>query len=138
MPFNNSRYFYPTFPYDVINSTPARYSLYDSIICGSISTPLIVNPANILARKAQKYAKSLKIQHFGTFSAHPISLMEALPRRNYTLTVDNGKEFASHESAAETLQIKVYFADPYSAWQRGSNENTNGLIRQYVPKGSEV
>jgi len=67
-----------------------------------------------------------------------ITLMELLPRRNYTLTVDNGKEFASHESVAETLQIKVYFADPYSAWQRGLNENTNGLIRQYVPKGSDV
>jgi IS30 family transposase len=67
-----------------------------------------------------------------------ISLMELLPGRNYTLTVDNGKEFASHESIAETLQIKVYFADPYSAWQRGLNENTNGLIRQYVPKGSDV
>ncbi|GAG08733.1 unnamed protein product, partial [marine sediment metagenome] len=66
-----------------------------------------------------------------------ISLMELLPRRNYTLTVDNGKEFASHESIADALQIKVYFADPYSAWQRGLNENTNGLIRQYVPKGSD-
>ena len=67
-----------------------------------------------------------------------ISLMELLPRRNYKLTVDNGKEFASHESVAETLRIKLFFADPYSAWQRGLNENTNGLIRQYVPKGSEV
>ncbi len=67
-----------------------------------------------------------------------ISLMELLPRRNYTLTVDNGKEFASHESVADALQIKVYFADPYSAWQRGLNENTNGLIRQYVPKGSNI
>jgi len=67
-----------------------------------------------------------------------ISLMEMLPRRSYTLTVDNGKEFASHESVAEKLRIKVYFADPYSAWQRGLNENTNGLIRQYVPKGSDV
>jgi len=67
-----------------------------------------------------------------------ITLMDVLPRRNYTLTVDNGKEFASHESVAETLQIKVYFADPYSAWQRGLNENTNGLIRQYVPKGSDI
>ena len=67
-----------------------------------------------------------------------ISLMDFLPRRNYTLTVDNGKEFASHESVADTLRIRVYFADPYSAWQRGLNENTNGLIRQYVPKGSEV
>ena len=67
-----------------------------------------------------------------------ISLMDFLPRRNYTLTVDNGKEFASHESVADALRIRVYFADPYSAWQRGLNENTNGLIRQYVPKGSEV
>jgi IS30 family transposase len=67
-----------------------------------------------------------------------IYLMELLPRRNYTLTVDNGKEFASHESVADALRIKVFFADPYSAWQRGLNENTNGLIRQYVPKGSDV
>ena len=66
------------------------------------------------------------------------SLLEFVPRRNFTLTVDNGKEFAHHESVAEALQIKVYFADPYSAWQRGLNENTNGLIRQYVPKGSDV
>ena len=67
-----------------------------------------------------------------------VSLMDLLPRRSYTLTVDNGKEFASHESVADALRIRVYFADPYSAWQRGLNENTNGLIRQYVPKGSEV
>lgn len=67
-----------------------------------------------------------------------IELMELLPRRNYTLTVDNGKEFSNHESIARTLEIKVFFADPYSAWQRGLNENTNGLIRQYVPKGSDI
>ena len=67
-----------------------------------------------------------------------ISLMELLPRRNYTLTVDNGKEFSNHESIARMLEIKVFFADPYSAWQRGLNENTNGLIRQYVPKGSDI
>ncbi|MFC1795430.1 IS30 family transposase [Planctomycetota bacterium] len=67
-----------------------------------------------------------------------IGLMAWLPRRHYTLTVDNGKEFSNHESVAATLQIKVYFADPYSAWQRGLNENTNGLIRQYVPKGSDI
>lgn len=67
-----------------------------------------------------------------------IALMDMLPRRTYTLTVDNGKEFSNHESIAETLEIKVFFADPYSAWQRGLNENTNGLIRQYVPKGSDI
>ena len=67
-----------------------------------------------------------------------VSAMKYLPRRHYTLTVDNGKEFSSHENVASRLQIKVYFADPYSAWQRGLNENTNGLIQQYVPKGSDV
>ena len=67
-----------------------------------------------------------------------VRLMKALPRRTHTLTVDNGKEFAGHETIARTLQIGVYFADPYSAWQRGLNENTNGLIRQYVPKGSDI
>lgn len=67
-----------------------------------------------------------------------VSAMEYLPGRHYTLTVDNGKEFSSHENVASKLQIKVYFADPYSAWQRGLNENTNGLIRQYVPKASDV
>ena len=67
-----------------------------------------------------------------------VSLMELLPRRNYTLTVDNGKEFSNHESIAQTLEINVFFADPYSAWQRGLNENTNGLIRQYVPKGGDI
>lgn len=67
-----------------------------------------------------------------------VRLMKSLPRRNYTLTVDNGKEFAGHESIAESLQIRVFFADAYSAWQRGLNENTNGLIRQYVPKGADV
>ena len=50
-----------------------------------------------------------------------ISLMDLLPRRNYTLTVDNGKEFASHESVAAALRIRVYFVDQYSAWQRGLN-----------------
>jgi IS30 family transposase len=67
-----------------------------------------------------------------------ISAMKSLSRRHYTLTVDNGKEFSNHENVASKLQIKVYFADPYSAWQRGLNENTNGLIRQYVPKSSEI
>lgn len=51
-----------------------------------------------------------------------------------TITFDNGKEFASHEKIAELLNTKTYFAHPYSSWERGLNENTNGLIRQYLPK----
>jgi len=53
-----------------------------------------------------------------------------------TLTVDNGKEFACHENIAEDLNLKVFFCDPYSPWQRGLNENQNGLIRQYIPKST--
>jgi IS30 family transposase len=51
-----------------------------------------------------------------------------------TITTDNGKEFAGYLEIESELHTKVYFADPYSAWQRGTNENTNGLIRQYIPK----
>ena len=56
--------------------------------------------------------------------------------RLFTITADNGKEFAGHEKIAQALNVKVYFAHPYSSWERGVNENTNGLIRQYFPKGS--
>lgn len=53
-----------------------------------------------------------------------------------TITSDNGKEFANHQSIAETLDIDYYFAKPYHSWERGANENLNGLIRQYFPKKS--
>jgi IS30 family transposase len=52
----------------------------------------------------------------------------------HTITCDNGKEFADHEAVAKALDAKVYFAHPYASWERGTNENTNGLIRQYFPK----
>jgi len=52
----------------------------------------------------------------------------------HTLTTDNGKEFAQHERIAEKLKADFYFAHPYSSWERGANENMNGLIRQFFPK----
>ena len=54
-----------------------------------------------------------------------------------TLTVDNGKEFSNFKELEDKTGLKVYFADPYAAWQRGTNENTNGLLRQYFPKGTD-
>ena len=62
-----------------------------------------------------------------------------LPVRDkvHTLTSDHGKEFAYHAQIAETLNLKFYFAHPYAAWEPGTNENTNGLLRQYFPKKSD-
>jgi len=51
-----------------------------------------------------------------------------------TLTLDNGKEFSHYQQIDQALGLQTYFADPYSSWQRGSNENFIGLLRQYVPK----
>ena len=58
------------------------------------------------------------------------------PHRNrvHTITYDNGLEFAEHQKMAQTLSANIYFAHPYASWERGLNENTNGLIRQYLPK----
>jgi len=55
-----------------------------------------------------------------------------------TLTYDRGKEIAYHRELAKATNIRVYFCDPQSLWQRGSCENTNGLLRQYLPKGSDL
>jgi len=60
------------------------------------------------------------------------------PALRKTLTLDNGKEFAEHEQLEAEAKIKVYFAKPYSAWQRGTNENTNGLVRSFFPKGTDL
>ena len=64
-----------------------------------------------------------------------ISLLADFPV--HTITCDNGKEFTSHEEIANVLEAEVYFAHPYASWERGTNENTNGLIRQYIPKDTK-
>jgi IS30 family transposase len=66
-----------------------------------------------------------------------IELLAPLAAKVHTITVDNGKEFCEHQLIAAGLQARIYFAHPYSSWERGLNENTNGLVRQYFPKKYE-
>lgn len=66
-----------------------------------------------------------------------IDLLQPVADRSHTLTADNGKEFAEHERISQALQVDFFFAHPFSAWERGANENMNGLIRQYIPKKSD-
>ncbi|WP_293680504.1 IS30 family transposase, partial [Thiolapillus sp.] len=66
-----------------------------------------------------------------------INTLGAVADQVATITFDNGKEFAYHKQIAEALECEVYFARPYHSWERGTNENMNGLIRQYFPKGTD-
>jgi len=61
-----------------------------------------------------------------------------LKARVHTITFDNGKEFADHKGIASDLKADIYFAHPYASWERGTNENTNGLVRQYFPKTRDL
>jgi len=66
-----------------------------------------------------------------------IEMMQPIKAITHTLTSDNGKEFAYHKDISSALEADFYFAHPYHSWERGLNEHTNGLIRQYLPKKSE-
>jgi len=73
-----------------------------------------------------------------TFTSQSIKVFQVIPCAfRHPLTLDNGKENARFQMLEKKIGVKVYFADPYSSWQRGLNENTNGLLRQYFPKGSD-
>ena len=89
-----------------------------------------------LVERKSGYAVLAKVRNK---SAHLVSCaiinrLKPIAMKVQTLTYDNGKEFAGHATIDHALGSVSYFADPYSSWQRGSNENLNGLIRQYIPK----
>lgn len=67
-----------------------------------------------------------------------IELLTPYKKHVHTITADNGGEFAEHKKVAKALDADFYFAHPYSSWERGANENANGLLRQYVKKGTDL
>jgi IS30 family transposase len=84
----------------------------------------------LLARVSDRRAATVRAAAEERLAALP----DALCR---TVTFDNGQEFAEHEQLSAATDIDVYFAHPYAAWERGTNEHTNGLVRQYTPKGTD-
>ena len=90
--------------------------------------------------RTSKYTKLAKLPDKNADSVVQACLRVLLPLadRIETITYDNGKEFASHAQIATSLGALSYFAKPYHSWERGLNEHTNGLFRQYFPKGSDL
>ena len=81
--------------------------------------------------------KKVASKHADIVSQALIDMLHPIKAIIHTITSDNGKEFAYHEKVADSLDTSFYFANPYHSWERGLNEHTNGLIRQYLPKKTD-
>ena len=82
-------------------------------------------------------AKSPKGKNAKAVAKLVVQMLRPFERHVLSITTDNGTEFADHKSIAKSLHTKVYFAHPYSSWEKGLIENTNKLIRQYIPNGTD-
>ena len=93
-----------------------------------------------LVERKSRYtlAQQLDSRHSAGVTQAVIELLRPYKSLCETITFDNGKEFAEHAFIAASLQADVYFAHPYHSWERGLNENTNGLLRQYFPKSTNL
>jgi IS30 family transposase len=83
------------------------------------------------------FMDKVKSKEAAVIEATAIELLKDWKPIINTITSDNGKEFANHKAIADALEINFYFAKPYHSWERGANENLNGLVRQYFPKQTE-
>lgn len=95
-----------------------------------------VSQYTVLARLPERNWQRFNAASQEAFARHGRQLALLLPLK--TTTVDNGQEFRGHEQLSGALGLKVYFAHPYHPWERGLGEQVNGLIRQYLPKGSDL
>lgn len=106
------------------------------LLCGTLTSQIAT-----LVERHTRYVMLVKVAKKDTETVINALIKHArkLPQELYkSLTWDRGKEMADHQRFTLATDIKVYFCDPQSPWQRGSNENTNGLLRQYLPKGMDI
>jgi len=93
---------------------------------------------SVVERKSKlTFLKKVRRKNSAAVEQALTELLQPVREKCHTITSDNGKEFANHQAIAESLQAGFYFAHPYASWERGLNENTNGLVRQYFPKKSD-
>ena len=93
----------------------------------------------LLERKSSFYiVKKVSSKQADVVADATIEMLQPFKSLVHSITSDNGKEFAEHQRIGRELNTDVYFADPYASYQRGANENANGLLRQYVPKGTDL
>lgn len=112
---------------------------------GDLEGDLIIgrNHKNAIVTINDRSAGMLRMKKINSKNAQEVEqaltdlILEWKPFNLRTLTLDNGKEFANHEEFSKKTGIDVYFAHPYYSWERGSNENLNGLVRQYFPKKTD-
>jgi len=107
-----------------------------------IDTMIGANHQGALVTIVDRCSKFALIKHVPSKHAHIVTqaiieMMLPIQKVTHTITSDNGKEFAYHEQIAKELQTQFYFANAYHSWERGLNEHTNGLIRQYLPKQTD-
>lgn len=102
----------------------------DSVL-GKKGAPILLT----IVDRVSRFTRIVKLKSLNAELTHRATVKALRNLTVHTITNDNGAEFAFHKKTAKALKAKIYFNDPYCAWQRGTNENTNGLIRQYFPKG---
>ncbi|XYX40260.1 IS30 family transposase [Candidatus Erwinia dacicola] len=106
------------------------------LVLGKQGTGAIVT---LVERKSRIYlTKKVFSKDSAEVAAAIISLLSGYKEGCHTITFDNGREFTRHKEVADALEAETYFAHPYASWQRGLKENTNGLLRQFIPKGTDL
>jgi IS30 family transposase len=130
---------------DIVSIRQRPAAIEDRAVPGHWEGDLLSGSKNshiaTLVERHTRYVTLAKVAHRDTQTVVSALIKQAktLPNELYkSLTWDRGKELADHRRFTLATDIEVYFCDPQSPWQRGSNENTNGLLRQYFPKGTDL